>query len=162
LSGRIAAKDAVRDLLWRGGHGALFPVELAIESEASGRPIVHFGAGRDLRVSIAHKEEIAVAIAREGKDVGIDVERIEPRTDAFGEISFTKEELRLVEGEPRDEAWTRLWAAKEAAAKAQGTGLEGQLRRFPIRDRAGERLLVGDLWIETKRHGDYIISWTVA
>jgi acyl transferase domain-containing protein len=162
LSGRIAAKDAVRDLLWRGGQGPLFPVELTITSEASGRPIVHFGAGRDVRVSIAHKEDIAVAIAREGKDVGIDVERIEPRSDAFAEISFTKEELRLVEGEPRDVAWTRLWAAKEAAAKAQGTGLEGQLRRFPIRDRAGERLLVGDVWIETKRHGDFIISWTVA
>ena len=162
LSGRIAAKDAVRDLLWKGGQGPIFPVELAIESEASGRPSVRLASGRDVRVSLAHKDDVAVAIAREGKDVGIDVERIEPRSDAFAELSFTKDELRLVEGEPKDEAWTRLWSAKEAAAKAHGTGLQGQLGRFPIRDRAGDRLLVGDLWIETKRHGDFIISWTVA
>lgn len=160
LSGRIAAKDAVRELLWRLGEGPLFPVEVPITSEASGRPVVRTAYGRDVRVSIAHKGDLAVALAREGRDAGIDIERVEPRDDSFAELSFTTAELRLVEGEPRQEAWTRLWCAKEAAAKAAGTGLAGAPHRFPIRDRAGTRLLVGDVWVETKRHGEHIMSWT--
>ena len=162
LSGRIAAKDAVRDLLWSRGLGPLFPVEVEIDNEPSGRPIVRTSTGHDVRVSIAHKDQIAVAMARLGKPVGIDVEHIEPRTDSFAEISFTRAELRLIAGEPREEGMTRLWSAKEAAAKASGTGLGGAPGRFPIRDRAGERLLVGDTWVSTKRHQDFIIAWTNA
>jgi len=162
LSGRIAAKDAVRDLLWSRGLGPLFPVEVEIDNEPSGRPIVRTSTGHDVQVSIAHKDQIAVAMARLGKPVGIDVEHIEPRTDSFAEISFTRAELRLIAGEPREEGMTRLWSAKEAAAKASGTGLGGAPGRFPIRDRAGERLLVGDTWVSTKRHQDFIIAWTNA
>jgi phosphopantetheinyl transferase len=162
LAGRIAAKDAVRALLWRLGHGPLFPVEVAIANEPSGRPVVRTSTGRNLRVSIAHKGEVAVAMACEQTPVGIDIERIETRGDSFAEISFTPDELRLVRDEPRDEAWTRLWSAKEAAAKALGTGLAGSPIRFPIRDRIGNRLLVGDAWVTTKRHGDFIIGWTQA
>jgi phosphopantetheinyl transferase len=162
LSGRIAAKDAVRDLLWRAGHGPLFPVEVTVANEASGRPVVDAPHGRDLRISIAHKDDVAVAVACEGRAVGIDVERVEPRADSFAELAFTPEELRFVEGEPRDESWTRLWSAKEAAAKAAGTGLGGAPHRFPVRARAGSRLLVGETWVDTKRHGDFVIAWTVS
>ncbi len=160
LAGRIAAKDAVRDLLWQLGHGPLFPVEVTIANDPSGRPVVLTRTGRDVHVSIAHKPDVAVAIAGEKPQVGIDIERIEPRSDSFAEISFSDNELRLVQGEPRDEAWTRLWAAKEAAAKAAGTGLSGAPARFPIRDRAGDRLLVGDAWVTTRRYRDFIIAWT--
>jgi phosphopantetheinyl transferase len=162
LAGRIAAKDAVRDLLWKRGSGPLFPVEVGIENEPSGRPIVRTAAAEDMHVSIAHKEEIAVAIASVKRPVGIDLERVQPRTDSFVELSFSKEELCLIEGEPRDEGLTRLWSAKEAAAKAAGSGLGGTPARFPVRDRAGERLLVGNTWVSTKRHQDFIIGWTNA
>jgi acyl transferase domain-containing protein len=162
LAGRIAAKDAVRALLWRLGHGPLFPVEITIANEPSGRPVVRTNTGRALRVSIAHKGDVAVAMACEERSVGIDIERIESRGDSFAEVSFTADELRLVRDEPRDEAWTRLWSAKEAAAKAAGTGLLGSPVRFPVRDRIGERLLVGEEWVTTKRHGDFIIGWTEA
>lgn len=160
LSGRIAAKDALRGLLWKLGHGPMFPVEVRVDSAPSGEPIVRTSTGRDLRVSIAHKNNVAVALAREGRRVGIDIEAIEPRTDAFVELSFSPPELELVKGEPRDEALTRLWAAKEAAAKATGEGLSGNPRRFSIRDRAGDRWLVGDVWVCTKRYRDFIIAWT--
>jgi len=40
LAGRIAAKDAVRDLLWKRGSGPLFPVEVEIDNEPSGRRLV--------------------------------------------------------------------------------------------------------------------------
>jgi phosphopantetheinyl transferase len=160
LSGRVAAKDAVRAVLWSEGDGPLYPVEVGIANEPSGRPVVRAACGRDLRVSIAHKDDVAVAMAAVGRDVGIDVERVEARGASFADIAFTPAELRLVDGEPRDEEWTRMWAAKEAAAKAAGTGLGGAPHRFPVRDRAGSRLLVGDRWVDTKRHGDFVIAWT--
>ncbi len=160
LSGRIAAKDALRGLLWKLGHGPTFPVEVRIDSAPSGEPVVRSSTGRDLHVSIAHKNNVAVALAREGRRVGIDIESIEPRTDAFVELSFSPPELELVKGEPRDEALTRLWAVKEAAAKATGEGLSGNPRRFSIRDRSGDRWLVGDVWVRTKRYRDFIIAWT--
>lgn len=160
LSGRIAAKDALRGLLWKLGHGPMFPVEIRVDSAPSGEPIVRTSTGRDLRVSIAHKNNVAVALAREGRRVGIDIEAIEPRSDAFVELSFSPPELALVKGEPRDEALTRLWAVKEAAAKATGEGLAGNPRRFLVRDRSGDRWLVGDVWVCTKRYRDFIIAWT--
>lgn len=160
LAGRIAAKDAVRDLLRRAGRGPLFPVEVTIANEPSGRPVAKTRASADVRVSIAHKDGIAVALAREGCDVGIDVERIAPRQEAFAALALTEAEQRLVADEPPDVGWTRLWCAKEAAAKAAGTGLQGAPHRFPVRDRAGTRLLVGDRWTQTKRHDDFIIGWT--
>jgi acyl transferase domain-containing protein len=160
LAGRIAAKDAVRDLSWKLGHGPLFPVEIAIANEPSGKPVASAPGGRDVHVSISHKDDVAVAIASDRHPVGIDIERVASREDSFAEVSFTKDELRLVHGDPKDEAWTRLWSAKEAAAKAAGTGLSGSPARFPVRDRAGERLLVGDTWVSTKRHGDFVVAWT--
>jgi phosphopantetheinyl transferase len=110
-------------------------------------------------VSIAHKDEIAVAIASHDGDLGIDVERIAPRDAGFADLAFTADELRMM-NEPRDEALTRLWVAKEAAAKAAGTGLAGDPRRFPVTDHTGDRLLVAGLWVRVKRFGDYMIGWT--
>ena len=86
----------MRDLLWRSGHGPLFPVEVGIANEPSGRPVAAAGE-RDVRISIAHKDDVAVALASETGDVGIDVERVEARADSFAEVAFTASELRLVE-----------------------------------------------------------------
>jgi acyl transferase domain-containing protein/phosphopantetheinyl transferase (holo-ACP synthase) len=162
LSGRIAAKDAVRDYLWKHGRGPMFPAEISITNDPNGRPIVSGAFGEDLRISIAHKEDIAVALCEGARDVGIDVEKIEPRGEAFASLSFAPDELRLLDTgtDDRDEWLTRMWAAKEAVAKARGTGLEGNPRKLTIRDRVGERLLVDGTWVETRRHGDYIIGWT--
>jgi acyl transferase domain-containing protein/phosphopantetheinyl transferase len=161
LSGRIAAKDAVRHLLWQNGPGPLFPVEIAIGSDANGAPTVIAPATREVHVSIAHKDDVAVAMASHEPDVGIDIERIEPRPESFSELAFTADELRLAQGAgDRDEALTRLWVAKEAAAKAAKTGLSGDPRRFPVTDRAENRFLVAGRWVMVKRVGDYVIGWT--
>ena len=48
-------------------------------------------------------------------------------TPGFIELSFTDDEVRVaIAGAPdRDESITRLWVAKEVAAKATGSGLHG-------------------------------------
>lgn len=171
LLGRMAAKDAVRDWLRRRGRQSMFPIEVAVRNDASGQPLVSGTFDQDLRISIAHKETVAVARVVEGRNVGIDIERIEPRGESFAKIAFSESEraLRPNGDEGADEWLTRVWSAKEAAAKALGTGLEGNPRHFEVREVAGERLLVGrtdarksdpPLWVETRRDGDYVVAWT--
>jgi phosphopantetheinyl transferase/malonyl CoA-acyl carrier protein transacylase len=163
LAGRIALKDAVRDFLWKRGHGELFPVEIAVENDANGRPSVRVPGELDLRVSLAHKGDLAVAIVAEGRDVGIDIETIEPRPAGFAGLAFGEDELALRRpGEDEAEFMTRLWTAKEAVGKLLGTGLGGNPRKLKVTDRTGERLLCHGYHVDTRRDGDHVIGWTYA
>ncbi len=161
LKGRIAAKDAVRKLLFERGLDAVYPIEITIESEASGKPIVTGRYAQDFRVSIAHKEDIAVAIAADGVDPGIDVEKIEPRSEAFAALAFSPDELSLVPSGSRDEWLTRMWCAKEAAGKAAGTGLAGNPKGLKITNIIDERILVEGRWVNTQTIGEHVVAWTV-
>ena len=169
LNGRIAAKDAVRALLWAADARPIFPVELSTYNDDEGRPRVQGVGGlaeRDLRLSIAHTGDLAVAVAAEGVDVGIDVELIESRPEGFDEHAFDASERRMLEqiaegSDSRLDEWrTRLWCAKEAAAKARGTGLGGTPRRVVVQQRDGDRLRVDDRWVTTQRRGSHIVAWT--
>ncbi|MCB9727188.1 MAG: polyketide synthase dehydratase domain-containing protein [Deltaproteobacteria bacterium] len=171
LYGRIAVKDAVRAWLGERGGRPMWPVEVSVQSDAEGRPRVSGPWSEDLRVSIAHKDERAVAICCEGRDPGIDLELIAPRDDATAALISVPEELELLEasaraeGASRDEWVTRAFAAKEALGKARGSGLSGNPRRFVISDvaidEAGVRLLVDGVWVWTARRGDHIVAWTI-
>ncbi|UUU38898.1 4'-phosphopantetheinyl transferase superfamily protein [Streptomyces sp. NBC_00162] len=132
LLGRIAAKDALRRLLWDGGAGPVFPAEVPIGNDPAGRPLAEGPLTRGFRLSIAHKDRIAVALAHPGRAVGIDVEQVTADPDALVRIALGPEELRLAErlaaceGTGLPAALTALWCAKEAAAKAEGSGLGGR------------------------------------
>jgi phosphopantetheinyl transferase len=133
---------------------------VGVESDSQGKPHVHGPFPNDIRVSITHRAGIACAIAAEGKDPGIDIEAIEPRGDGFATIAFAAEELRLLPAD--DDEWrTRLWAAKEAAGKANGTGLAGNPRGLFLAAVERERMLVDGRRIQTRKFGDNIIAWTV-
>lgn len=160
LLGRIALKDVVRNLLWERGVSEIYPIQIQVRNIAQGRPYVTGFWQEDLRVSVAHKESIAVAIVAEGADVGIDLEKIEHRDNAFVTASFQPRELNLVKSVDRDEWLTRLWVAKEAIGKARGTGLAGQLHNITIEKIEGERLFADGVWVSTVREGDYIVGWT--
>lgn len=160
LGGRIAAKDAVRNLLFERGRRSIFPLEIGIGADATGRPRVTGPLAGDIRISIAHKPGIAVAIAREGVDVGIDVEKIEPRNASFTAFAFGDDELRLLPAGDRDEWLTRFWSAKEATGKARGTGLAGNPRGFKVMQVEGERILVDATWVRTRNLGAHVMAWT--
>jgi hypothetical protein len=54
-----------------------------------------------------------------------------------------------------------VWAAKEAAAKAARTGLEGNPRRWVLAAVDGERLLVDGRWMQTtKFEEEHVVAWT--
>ncbi|HEX5367627.1 MAG TPA: beta-ketoacyl synthase N-terminal-like domain-containing protein [Acidimicrobiales bacterium] len=152
LLGRIAAKDAVRRSLWDEGHGPVFPAEITVANEPGGRPAVVAGPGAGRALSIGHTSWAGVACcAPGGTGVGVDVEVVEPRGDVAGAVVLSAGERALLPPGDEDEWLTRAWAAKEAAAKAAGSGLGGRPRDFPVRAVEGERVLVGARWVGTAR-----------
>jgi phosphopantetheine--protein transferase-like protein len=160
LLGRMAIKDAVRRHLWqRDGVTPIWPIEIEVGNEPSGRPVVTSRFEGDLRVSVAHKDDLAVAIVGEGYDVGIDVEKIAPRTETFAGIAYTPDELARGAGRDRNEWLTRLWAAKEAVAKLRGTGMTDP-KRFEAHEVIDDQLIIDGEVVDTRRDGEYMIAWT--
>jgi phosphopantetheinyl transferase len=172
LAARAAAKDAIR-LWWARKHGAgelPHPSTLVIAHDAAGRPILEADDGMTLPgLSIAHTEAGAVAIAAD-VPVGIDLEPATRDAQAILSNFATAEEAALVEelasACPDGTAPTRLWCAKEAVAKALGTGLQGRPRDFEAlavesngeflvqHGPTGERVVA-----HTALAGPFVIAW---
>ncbi|MFI9723353.1 beta-ketoacyl synthase N-terminal-like domain-containing protein [Streptomyces sp. NPDC052396] len=148
LLGRIAAKDAVRQYLWQHGAGPVFPAEIRVRNDDSGRPHPEGVHGRELpplELSLAHCAEAAVALVRPAGAVptGIDIEEISERPAATRDAVLAPEERPLFDRLGGDaHTLIRFWAAKEAAAKAEGTGLRGRPRDFRVATADGDRLTV--------------------
>jgi phosphopantetheinyl transferase len=94
-----------------------------------------------------------VAIVRPhtpGPGPGIDIEEVTDRTPETPATALGADELRLLRrlsastGDSEALWFTRFWTAKEAVAKAEGTGFGGRPRDFAVLDAApdGDRLTV--------------------
>ncbi|MEU9896487.1 beta-ketoacyl synthase N-terminal-like domain-containing protein [Streptomyces phaeochromogenes] len=195
LLGRIAAKDAVRQWLWDHGEGPVFPAEILVRNDESGRPYVTGLHGRTLPpldISLAHRAEAGVAIVRPHRPEpgpGIDIEEVIERDTQTLAVALGEDELRLLSaqcaatGESEALWFTRFWAAKEAVAKAEGTGFRGRPRDFTVlaatAEGAGDagdvrvRLVVSGrleraYTVHCERTGnppglpdrDYVVAWT--
>jgi phosphopantetheine--protein transferase-like protein len=177
LLGRIAVKDAVRQWLWDAGAGPMHPVEITVGNDASGRPWVAGPFAEPPEVSLAHTGSLAAAlVGNPGRSsgVGIDIEQIIDRDERTVAAILTDAERRLLDGVcssvvERPSWVTRFWAAKEAVAKAAGTGLGGCPHQFAIKRVDAERLLVtaGDgapsRWVQTELGAEvepYAVAWT--
>jgi phosphopantetheinyl transferase len=166
LISRIALKDAVRGFTRHGADEMLYPIEIFCSHDEKGRPFV-YGHGRAAKpldgvyVSLAHKGDEAVAIAAR-EPVGIDLEKIEEKSEGFWEAAFTERERELLAALPRPEGAIRFWVAKEACAKKAGTGLEGNPKRLEVSAMNGDLLSVGDQKVLTMHVGDeHIAGWTL-
>lgn len=96
-----------------------------------------------MTISVAHRAETGVAIARFGP-CGIDVEEVAPRVESTVDAAFGPAERALFaaqEGDP-DVWFARFWTAKEAVAKLRGTGLRGEPRDFEVVAATPEALTV--------------------
>ncbi len=177
LLGRIAVKDAVRQWLWDAGAGPIHPAEITVGNDASGRPWVAGPFAEPPEVSLAHTGSLAAAlVGNPGRSpgVGIDIEQITNRDERTVAAILTDTERRLLNevGSSVVErpSWvTRFWTAKEAVAKAAGTGLVGRPHQFAIKRVDADRLLVtaGDgvssRWVQTELGAEvepYAVAWT--
>ncbi|WP_281257457.1 beta-ketoacyl synthase N-terminal-like domain-containing protein [Actinophytocola xinjiangensis] len=181
LLGRIAAKDAVRALLWSETAGDIYPAEIAVDNDPTGRPVVRGVHGREvgeLTVSLAHHGVFGVAIARRGP-CGIDIEEVADRPRSAVEAACSAAELTVFDevvertGDTTAALWfTRFWTAKEAVAKARGTGLGGRPRDFRVVAADPDTVLVlagGDTHLVRLAHvpsppgqppRDHVVAWT--
>jgi 4'-phosphopantetheinyl transferase len=105
------------------------PSELAFERGGHGKPrlVQRF---TDFRFNLSHTEGLALIAVTRGRDVGVDVERVD-ESIAFEEIAehyFDPRELWKVRVAPAAEKAVRffeVWTQKEARLKASGRGLAG-------------------------------------
>lgn len=160
LNGRIAAKDAIAAHLRARGHACVYPKEIHLDNDASGAPQVRAYHSdlplAEVRVSIAHKPGYAVAMAAE-RAVGVDIETIGERDAAFIDLALSAEEVQITGTTAL--AVTRAWAAKEAVAKWQGSGLQGDPRRFRIEAGAGDQLHILGLTVRSLVEQGQVIAW---
>jgi phosphopantetheinyl transferase (holo-ACP synthase) len=159
VAGRIAAKQAIGRLIAGAGLPEPDPTAIEVHQDEHGRPVVAVRGGGSVPVfvvSISHTASVAIAIAAPADaaaaGIGIDVEPVEARSHRFERLTLTPAEQLLppVPGDDRDTWLTRLWAAKEAAAKAGGLGLQGRPKAFEVTDRAGGTIHVAGRWVDTE------------
>ena len=96
---------------------------------ANGKP--HLMAGKPF-FNLSHSHHgVAVAVS-DITEVGVDLEEVKARPFKFTQRYFTEQEQNAVESaeDPTDEI-VRIWTAKEAAAKLQGTGIDRNFRNIP-------------------------------
>jgi phosphopantetheinyl transferase (holo-ACP synthase)/acyl carrier protein len=130
LLGRVAAKEAVRELLLQQHGLGVCSADVEIEPDDDRCPRVtgHWaGAVAPPLVSISHASGIAAAMALEPDTwhgVGLDIEPIARAAGHFAAAAFSADEHALVDTAADRAEWQlRLWCAKEAAGKAVGLGL---------------------------------------
>jgi len=158
---RVAVKDAIRALLKKEKQEAYYPIEFEIRNDDAGKPFPVGTMTKNIHISLAHKDKEAVAIARSGAPVGIDIEVISEKNDGFTELVFHPEELALITDADKTEWIIRCWVAKEAYGKYLGKGLQGNPKKYKIDSINGHTLTIGDVTIQTIKHNNYIIGWTL-
>jgi len=148
ILGRIAAKEAVRQLIWKVSGINLLPADIIVGSFENGQPFVHgecFNAvGFIPLISIAHKDGTVLAVAQHpaiSRGIGVDLEIVAAKEPGFETLALTEIEQKALAkvtsgtkalNDLRDLALTSFWAAKEACAKALGIGLRNNPKSIEI------------------------------
>ena len=138
LVGRWAMKRLLQTVLQE--NGCDLPLDrLEIGNRDSGEPFLNGQqsiADGQWSISISHSDGVAFCGVADGMDFGVDIERVEARSDEFINDYFTLTEQQIVADTPpsdRDLAVTTVWSAKEAALKALRLGLRVDTRAVECR-----------------------------
>jgi 4'-phosphopantetheinyl transferase len=130
----VAARWALRRVLAR--YLDQPAAEIALELGENDKPqLADRSSG--LRFNLSHSRDLVlIAVARE-REVGVDVERVEPDRDllALAERALAPEalaEIRAAAPADRPRAFYRAWTRHEARLKCLGTGLGGEDSGGPV------------------------------
>ena len=134
LGGRIALKEVLVSFM----NLSAKEIEILPQKE-NGKPQIWLaGKESSLPFSLTHSHGYAVAaVAPTAKYIGIDLEKVAHRIDAWKQDFFHPSELTQ-EG---DEFLTALWTQKEALVKLLGTGLS--INSFEVRCVNGQAQFFG-------------------
>ena len=134
--GRWTAKHALAAYLnWPCSAAGLTKIE--IRPASSGAPEAFFeNKPAPVTISLSHRDDRAICVVGPpALDMGCDLERVEPRSDAFIVDYFTLEEQELVMRHTLAERpllLALLWSGKESALKALRTGLRMDTRSVVV------------------------------
>ncbi len=161
LFGRIAAKDAIRNTLNKNTEQEIHPASFSIVNNEAGKPEVISSDNIDINISISHKRNIAIAMASTEKNVGVDIEEIRERDQAFTDLALHESEKLLFNSFHNKGEWiTRIWTAKEAYGKYIGKGLNGNPKKYTVSSIEGDTLIINSIAITTLKYDNYIIAHT--
>jgi holo-[acyl-carrier protein] synthase len=150
LAGRIALKRSIRRVLATTDTGPVSENNILIIQDEQGKPIGELSGRPDAKISsisLSHSNGLAMAAAVAPgtfEGLGIDLEKVEVRSEAWVQDYFTEEEIQAAgESTQRWVDLTSVWCLKEAALKAIGTGLRFDLRDINVSalDEAGKAKL---------------------
>jgi 4'-phosphopantetheinyl transferase len=125
------------------------PERLAFVAGEHGKPALALAPdAAPIAFNLSHSHGRALLAVTIGREVGVDIEREDPKTNALGIASsyFFGSEFEAIRTAPeaqRRATFFRFWAAKEAVLKAQGCGLHAPLDSFGVifaPDRASARV----------------------
>jgi 4'-phosphopantetheinyl transferase len=140
----IVARARLRQLL--AARLGTHPRAIELSYGTYGKPCLAAGAaGADWRFNASHSGDLALFAFCRGREVGIDVEAVEPLqgADALATQFFSRTELQAYSAlAPRDRAlgFFACWTRKEAYLKARGRDLQTSLEGIdaaPARDDSG-------------------------
>jgi 4'-phosphopantetheinyl transferase len=135
--GRWTAKNAIALYLDRPRTPeALHAVEIDRAPGGAPAPLVE-GQPAPVSISMTDRADQAICVvSRPGVGLGVDLELVEPRSDAFVADYLTEAEQRLVgEGGSREEhdlLANLIWCSKESALKVLRTGLRRDTRSVEV------------------------------
>lgn len=142
----IACRGAMREIL--SHYLEVEPSAIRFTLNRYGKPML---VESDVRFNVSHSGQWAMLAVTRGRQVGIDIERMDPRfaQEQIPERFFSPREVADLRSLPAHEqvaAFFRCWTRKEAYIKARGMGLALELDSFdvtlrpdqaPALDRAG-------------------------
>jgi len=153
LHGRIAAKDAIRRLLWDEGIGPMFPVELRLHGGVQGSLSIEGPHTGGVYVAVACQADVAVA--RASKDGPFSIALVQIGSDDLGTLGESERALGV-------DLPTAEWLAMVHCARslAEQRGPIGEVAEVVVTEGRARRLRIGEQWVETRLHRDWILGWT--
>ncbi len=136
----IASHGALRTIL--GLYLDISPEKIGFRSNSFGKPLVDVSTSKgNIQFNISHSHDVALLAIARSRQVGIDVEYVQPFAEMDQLISrfFTSREqqaLRSVSGDHKLQTFLRYWTYKEANMKARGAGLSISLEQLDAFDSA--------------------------
>ncbi len=124
----IAAHAALRTIL--GRHLDVEPSDVPLRFGPHSKPELDFDPA-PLLFNLSHSGDLALVALSVGREVGIDVELMDPnrRFEDLARIGLDEESAAAVRAagpEERPQAFYAAWTRREAIAKCRGVGLGGQ------------------------------------
>jgi 4'-phosphopantetheinyl transferase len=114
------------------------PDELRFEYGEVGKPrLADLSPGETIHFNLSNSNEIALLAVSRDRELGIDVEHLDRRTngDTIAKRFFSEREKQVLAETPADDrrrAFFRCWTRKEAVLKALGVGLTFPLDRVEV------------------------------